>query len=123
MTTENNEREMFRGESLVFDSRVTNENGAPYDLTGAKLWMTAKYTYAHQDSDAVFQLTTGDGITIQNAVQGKIEVNVDPTRTRLMPDGINNLVYDIKLKDQNGRQLIIEAGTLKVKPSATRATE
>ena len=61
---------MRRGDTPVWEITVT-ENGAPFDLTGYTIRMTAKRNMNDSDADAVFQLSTDAGtITITNAAGG-----------------------------------------------------
>lgn len=121
MTTEAT-REMYRGDSLIFESKVSTETGAPYNLTNAKLWLYAKYAIAEADSVAAFKCTNdpADGIEILDAALGKIRVTVAPSKTAFMPDADCTLHYALKLVDGAGVQLTIEAGTLLVKPTAVK---
>jgi hypothetical protein len=115
-------REMFRGDTLQFTATVKTETGAVYDLTGGKLWMTAKYYDEELDSEAVFKLTSdpSGGIEITSAVNGAIRVTIVPAKTQAMPDGVCDLSYDIVLRDVLGTVLTIEKDVLRVKPRPTR---
>lgn len=122
MASENVLREMFRGDTYEFLTKVRNANGGVYDLTGAKLWMTAKNAYAELDSEAVFKLNSdaGEGITVVSAANGEIKVVVPPAKTATLADGIVDLVYDIVLRDGANVVSTVESGKLRVKPRATR---
>lgn len=117
-------REMFRGDSLIFTARIQTSQGAVFNLTGARILMTAKYSYSYADSEAVFQLSTdmGGGITVTSIPTGAIRVEVAPAKTYLMPDGKVDLVYDLKVIGADGVVTTVESGILTVKPSATRFT-
>lgn len=113
---------MIRGETLVLDLLVKQANGAPQDLTGAKIWMTAKTAYAQPDSISIFQVSTlNGGIVITDPASGLATVTVAANLTRNRPDADEELVYDIRLRDAGGFVSTLESGILVVSPSATLA--
>lgn len=117
-------REMWRGDSMSFDVTVTNpETCGPLDLTGAKLWFTAKNNYIDPDERAVIRLDSAllGGITITDAERGLARVTIEPIKTRGSADGIVRLVYDCQVKDAGGFIATIESGTLFIYPDVTRA--
>lgn len=117
------DREMFRGDTYEFTTKVKTLSGGAYDLTGAKLWMTAKNAFPELDSEAIFKLSSdpGQGITIVgSAANGEVKIIVPPHKTAPLADGVVALVYDIVLRDGAGIVSTVEQGTLKVKPRATR---
>lgn len=119
---------MTRGDSLSFAMALINPaTGAPLDLTGAKIWFTAKNNYVDFDSLAVIALNTatasGNGaITILTpATSGNARVDINPIATRAQPDGAVKLVYDVQVKDASGFVTTVESGTLTIIPDVTRA--
>jgi hypothetical protein len=116
---------MFRGDSLVLYLAVQTQDGKAQDITGAKLWMTAKKAVGDADQAAVFQITTDappGAIVITNAQQGLVAISVPPSSTAALPAAATRLYYDVQVKLSNGTIQTIEAGQLTVNPDVTRAT-
>lgn len=118
---------MSRGDSLVYPTTLYQQNQPvqiPQDLTGAKVWFTAKKYFTDPDNQAVSQVTsTGGGVVIVNPpVSGQIIVTMPFQATVNFPDADVILVYDIQIKTSGGLVLTLERGTLTVSPDATRAT-
>lgn len=115
---------IFKSSDYTFTGAVTL-NGAALNLTGAGLWMTAKYNFSDADNVAVFQLKSaalgGSDITITNAAGGLISITIPDTATSTLPLAITNLVYDIKLIETGGRLATLAYGQLIVMPPVTRA--
>lgn len=116
-------REMSRGDSQSFEVPVINPlTEGPLNLTGAKIWFTAKYNYVDPDERAAIRLNTVDGgVVITDALRGLARIDIEPIHTRAFPDGIVRLVYDVQVKDASGFVTTIESGTLKVFPDVSRA--
>ncbi|GAC1475554.1 MAG: hypothetical protein PVSMB8_00160 [Vulcanimicrobiaceae bacterium] len=130
---------MRRGDNLVFTIFVvrhvltgelsTYDPGDPIpqgfrseNLTGWKIWFTAKHNVVDPDLRAVAALdTVAGGVTIVNAVGGQVSINMPATATRAEPDGMVALVYDIQGKDGAATIATLEDGTLVVSPDVTRA--
>jgi len=113
-------RTMFRGDSLRFAVTVTRE-GAPVDLTGGKMWMTAKRSPADADALAVFQVSSpADGIVITHADAGLAEITIPPAATNSLT-AVTRLVYDIQLLEAVGLVTTLETGYLTVNVDVTRA--
>lgn len=118
-------REMFRGDSFVFEVNVLQADCAPQNITGWSMWFTAKYFVADYDTQAPIKLGTISplsGITFTNALAGQAEVTIPSVATAGFPDTPTKLVYDVQVKDTTGRVFTIETGTLTVNPDVTRAT-
>lgn len=112
---------MFRGDDRQFDLAFT-KNGAPYDLTGGSLWVTAKLKISDPDSSAQFQKTIGDGITIVSAVGGTATLTIDAADTDDMPDDQTELFCDVQIKDSQNNISTPIAFKLIVNPEVTRNT-
>lgn len=117
------ERQMYRGDSFVFDVQVKQPTGAAIDITGWTMWFTAKRYVSDPDNQAVIRQDNGAlaGIVFTDAVNGKAEVTVAPIATRQFPDVEDVLVYDVQVKDLLGHVFTVEFGTLAVTPDVTRA--
>lgn len=103
-------------------------NGVALDLTGAKLWFTAKAALSDADP-GVFQLDTATGavaageILIESpASNGKVTVKLNTAATSAVPDAGVTWFYDVQLKESTGVITTLETGTLRVEPDVTKAT-
>lgn len=133
--------EMYRGDSLVLHLLVqqlqyptlpasqTNPL-VPVDLTGAKIWMTAKMNLTDADVDAVFQVTTPTEIVIaDDPATGMAKITVpaaatkDVVFTKRNKDGSAQmpLLYDIQVKTQDGVIQTVSSGTLTLLEDVTDA--
>ena len=132
---------MLRGDSLIFAFQVGRDlttgelsshpvmqlppGSVPQDLTGFRIWFTAKTTYVDPDLRAVAQLDNLaiGGVTVTNAVQGIAIVNMPAIKTAGFPDAAVMLYYDIQTKDGAGNIKTTENGSVTVFPDVTRATQ
>ncbi len=118
-------REMWRGDTFSFDLDpiIDPKTNIPRNLTGCKLWFTAKGNVALNDNQASIALDTASlgGVTIVDPVRALVTVTVPPIATRALPDGPVVLVYDVQLMLTNGTILTVEAGSIIVFPDVTRA--
>lgn len=80
---------MRRGDTPIWELAVTDADGSPFDLTGCTLYFTAKLLITDADP-GLFQLTTGDGITVTDAAGGI--ATVQPARA-----DTSGLTQDTKL--------------------------
>jgi hypothetical protein len=131
------DRTMSRGDSFVFDVQVLrpppgapNAPPIPVNITGWRMWFTAKYQVNDPDNTAVAQVTSdptsvpaGGGIVFTQPLQGSAEITMPPLATYTFPDGPVVLVYDVQVKtnDSTPRIFTVESGTLTVNPDVTRA--
>lgn len=114
---------MKRGDTAPFVGRVTRPlGGPPVDLTGAKIWMTAKRRQEDPDSAAVFQIsTTGGDIAILNAVNGDYQVTVPPSATLALEAKSLTLYFDVQLREVAGNRVTtIDEGGLTVTSDVTQ---
>lgn len=132
----NVERQMSRGDSLVFQVQATQPVNAPpivqnvpfvpTDVTGWKFWFTLKYNFADPDYLAVAQITPtgstplGGSVTVLQATTGIIQVLMPPAATVQFPDSPVTCLYDIQVLDTFGNTFTIERGTVTVYPDVTR---
>jgi hypothetical protein len=107
-----------RGDSERYLLTIT-EDGEALDLTDAELWMTAKRRHRDPDADAVFQKTTGAGITVTDAVGGLARVDLVPGDTADLPARRVQLLFDVQVKLPGDRVLTPISGTLIVDPDVT----
>lgn len=109
------------GDTVLFDLAITRD-GLPVDLTGATLWFTAKRSPADVDADAVFQKSTGSGISVSDAAGGLARVTVAPTDTSTLSNTDQTLECDVQLKEADGTVTTVARGQLILIPQITRAT-
>ena len=110
---------MVRGDTYKFDAAIIL-NGAPVDLTGGTVRMTAKWSLANLDASAVFQLSSATtGIVITSATAGEIQVTIASSNTSSLPSKKVELPYDIQFVDSIGAVYTVLYGTLTVVPDAT----
>lgn len=96
---------------------------APLNISGGKLWFTAKNNYADPDTRAVFQLSSnGGGIVFTSPNSGLATIQSTPDVTNTFPDSPTELHYDVQYRDANGVVTTTETGILIVKPDLTRTT-
>lgn len=96
----------------------------PVDLTGWSFWFTMKSRINHPDSEAIIQLTSGAGITIEDAEAGKIKVVIESDDWPATPDmSLNVLYYDLQGKDASGDIYTLLYGTSTVYRRITLAID
>ncbi len=116
------ELEIFRGRTNILNIFVTLNDSA-YDLSGCKLWLTAKRLFTDEDSVAIFQLNSpDDGIEIISALDGEAQATIAATDTSELPYSVTMLFFDIQIKSAAGELFQVASGKMKVKPNVTRAT-
>lgn len=113
---------MTRGDSKAFAFAITDASGDPLDLTGASVWMTAKEAYADTDDGATFQKTNADGITVLDAANGLIRVDLVPGDTDGLDDKRVRLLYDIQVLDADDKVTTPISGRIVVSPDVTLTT-
>lgn len=97
------------------------------NLTGAKIWFTAKRSYTDADAAAIVAVSTDSGgITILDAPAGHARLVIPPSATASLttpsPPSPLTLVYDIQVKESDGTITTVQQGYLKVTGDVTHAT-
>ena len=94
---------MRAGNSKVLEFTVTDDDGAPEDISGATLirWQLARSVAG----PALLEKETGDGVVIVNGPQGRFDVLLEPEDTAALRGDYYN---EAKLVDGSGRQLTVE---------------
>ena len=90
----------------VFESLNGAPTATPFDLTGYKIWMTAKREWTDTDAQAVFQITSVGGqiVLVGPAADGLIDVTPLPASTlSLVAD--TTLKYDIQIANATGTRV------------------
>lgn len=118
----------FRGDTIPFTFQVTDNAGAPLNVTGSKFYFTGKRDLKDIDARAIFKLTTdaGGGLTITSATTGEVSGEVPAEKTRdLEPDGNSNTITitcDAQEKDANNKIHTIAFGKIVLPLDVTRET-
>jgi hypothetical protein len=108
--------EMLRGDTAQLNATVKTGSSV-FDLTGATVKFTAKQNIS--DSAALFQKTIGGGITVTNASQGALSIEIAPADTVTLTDESSLLVWDLEIT--RGSQVFTVAhGDLRVTLDVTR---
>ena len=114
---------MVRGDTRKIQLQILNPyTGAVVNPTGAKLWFTAKRNVSDSDTDAIFQKTETNGISIVTASTGIIDVQIEPSDTAALSAVNHTLFYDAQIRTAAGEVLTFQSGPLLVAVEATRAT-
>jgi hypothetical protein len=106
---------VVRGDTF---SRVLDLSFATGDLTGVtKMWMTAKVSASDLDSAAVFQITTGAGITVLSTTSARFDVSAATMKLLTQP----TYVYDVQCLLASGEIRTAARGNLTVADEITQA--
>jgi hypothetical protein len=109
-----------RGDTNIYNVTVLRGDKV-LDITGAKVWMTAKHFKTDLDQNAVFQVVSPGDINLYDPTHGRLQINVQPFHTNsLLEDEV--LWYDIQLKESTGQITTIGQGKLEVLADVTQAT-
>ena len=96
---------IVRGDTNVYRIVVTIEDPdtgvvSPLDITGLKIWFTAKNKQTDSDVNAVIRKgspgTTLNGVTIVDGPAGKADVELLPADTSALP-GMTWLYFDVQI--------------------------
>lgn len=112
---------MYRGDTAQFRVTALDIDGNPLDISGASAWFTAKRATTEADNTAVFQKTVGDGITITDALNGIMLVQLAEADTNTLTKK-EVLEYDLQVKDVLNGIYTVARGSLTVEADVTRAS-
>lgn len=108
---------VYRGNTITYTLTVTRDS-APVDLTSASIYFTVKTSVGLTDACAVFQKTTGSGVTITSASGGIATVVIDPIDTASVTGGTYDtsvdLLYDVKVIESGGVETTVALGKFTV---------
>ena len=107
-----------RGDTWSLSGSATL-GGDPYDLAGCTLYFTVKYKHTDSEEDAVFQKSTGSGITHTNPTNGLYTVSANPADTTGLTKTRQVLVWDCQLVTAGGAKYTLNYGNLVVLPDVT----
>lgn len=111
---------MYRGDTAAWDFTVTEPDGTAVDLTDAEgIRFTAKDRPADLDADARIAKTIGDGVTVTDAANGQVRVQLasDDTSALAVP---LSLAFDLQIADAVGGVYTVAAGRLEIKADISR---
>lgn len=122
--------EMYRGSHRYWNVTVKNSAGSPVNLTGASIRFTVRSSVppgsVTADTDAVFTLTVGAGITIlAPATNGIFEIEVVKAKTDSLNIGSQDAYYLYGLEYIPSGQtdpIMLGQGTFTIKPDIVRGT-
>jgi hypothetical protein len=106
-----------RGETFVFEVKVSDENGDAVDLTGATLDMHARTS---RESDTiVIDFDSLGALSFVDASIGHMQVALTAAQTAAL-EAPHKLVYDLKVTKSSGDVSFYLAGKLTIEPQVTR---
>lgn len=109
-----------RGDSKIWNI-VATRKGEIYPITGAEIYLAAKYNLGDTDF-AIFKYV-GSGITITDGPNGEAQIVLDPADTQSMPDSIQKLKYDLKIITALSESFTVASGYIVIDPNiATQTT-
>jgi hypothetical protein len=112
--------DLYVGSAPAFPLTLTDETGAAVNLTGATLWMTCKTATTEFDGEAIFQKTTGAGISYPDAAAGLALVQLTTADTADLTAG-KSYYFDLQLLLPGGELQIVMAGYFRARPRVTLA--
>jgi len=91
-----------RGDDFYKQVRILYKD-APANITGFDFRFTLKRTTADSDGEAVFQLTVGDGIEIEDEAEGLVGLSAPWDTMTTIPPGI--YIGDLQMTTDTGKYL------------------
>lgn len=100
------------------------ERAKPFDLTGCRVWVTAKRQVPDPDLAAMVELDNLSlgGVVLTAATSGVFSSTAPPSAFAGLEDTEVRLRMDVQVKDAAGNIFTVEYGVLFVDPDVTRAT-
>ncbi len=113
MTKENQDIELWAGDTRTETVTVTNSAGSAQNLTGLTLrWVVRRHSRA---GTIVISKSTGSGITITNAAGGIFQIALSPADTKNLE---GEYYHEASGVDSGGNVSTLLIGTLTVNKSA-----
>lgn len=101
--------EIHSGDSKTLKFTIRDQNDAIKDITGATAtWAAAK----RKTSSTLISKTSGSGITITDATNGLLEVELDPADTEALK---GDYYHELQLVDNQSRKSTAAYGTMTVR--------
>lgn len=114
-------KKLFRGDHIILEAAISQAKKA-LTITGYAIWFTAKPNISLPDGGSgVIQKTIGNGITVIDAIEGKIRITILPADTA----GINletKYECDVQVKSPTNEIFTVARGTVTVSIDVTQAT-
>jgi len=113
---------LYHGDTPTWRIKVTTETGARYALTGHTVWVTCKQNKSSADSEAIFQLTNGSGVTL---LTGSNDDSADATPASASTSGLTtefDAYFGVRIKSPTGKIHTVYEGVLPLKFGTTKAT-
>jgi len=96
--------------------------GVPRDVSDDTFFFTVKERFSDTDDAALFQLITGEGISLYDPTHGKILVTIEPGDTQGCPSQRTVYQYDLSILYDSGEKYTLTEGSFAVEPDITNAT-
>ena len=109
---------MTRGDSPVWNLIAYQADGSRLDISSGSLFFTAKSSTRQADVDAVFQKTSGDGITVTDGPNGEFTVELAGSDTNSMYAPAT-LKYDVQYVTTGSKAYTLLKGDLHVDADVT----
>jgi len=112
MTTTAQNVTMWAGDTIVLEFAITDSaTDADKNLSGSSIrWVMVGYT-----GIVVVDKSTGDGVTITNAVGGVFQVALEPADTEELPGGV--YTHEAEVTDSLGNISTVATGEIMLKAS------
>jgi len=126
MTLETNRITMFIRDNRDLLVTVSDDDGDPKDLTGAKIWFTVKEKLTDSDANAKIQkrnTAAGGGpteIEVTNPTGGQCEVHLVPADTEDLDPATYH--YDIQVLLADGKTYTVTRDRITFKEDVTRSS-
>jgi len=102
----------------TFKFRVTiTKNGTAVNITGATFLFTVKWNIT--DAGSIFTASLGDGIVVNSAINGIIDITFASAKTASLPAYKIILPYDLQMTETSGDVSTVLRGSLIIDPDVT----
>lgn len=108
-----------RSNLLEFSATV---DGETLDLTGQAVFFALKHKFSDDDVDAIVVKRNGQGIVIDAGTSGTGTVQLDPGDLADLPDYPSGAVYELVVRDNQGREYSVDSGDASIVPSVLKNT-
>lgn len=108
--------QIIRRDDVKLTVTITDDEGNPLNLTGAKVYFTVKRNKRDTDAQAVI---TQEVTTHIDPVNGVTEVDLTAEQTDLEP---RSYFFDVQVKDSSDRIRSINYGLIRIKQDVTIRT-
>lgn len=108
------------GDTRILTIAVTDESGAPLDITGSHLWWTAKRSRTDADALAVLAKESGAGITTTDGPGGEASISLDAADWSGFVREPTRFVWDLQERTVAGIVTTLDSGWLVVAPDVTQ---